>query len=181
MEFSKQKYWSGLPFPTPGNLPDPVIKSMFPVLQADSLPLTPSGRPISYTDQCSFSSILLTSLSLSLYFLKFIFGCAASSPCPLHWKLRVSTIGPPRKSQSHSSYTTPHFLECWTKAYFSLSKCCCSVARSCPTLCDPMDYILLGSSVQGLFQARILEWVAISFSRASSRPRDQTCDFCCIS
>ena len=73
MEFSRQKYWSGLPFPTPGNLPDPVIKSMFPALQADSLPLTPSGRPISYTDQCSFSSILLTSLSLSLYFFEFYF------------------------------------------------------------------------------------------------------------
>ena len=38
------------------------------------------------------------------------------------------------------------------------------VAQSCPTLCDPMDYSLPGSSVHGIFQARILEWVAISFS-----------------
>ena len=37
---------------------------------------------------------------------------------------------------------------------------------SCPTLCDPMDCSLPGSSVHGIFQARILEWVAISFSNA---------------
>ena len=48
------------------------------------------------------------------------------------------------------------------------------VAQSCPTLCDPMDCSLPGSSVHGIFQARILEWVAISFSRESSQPRDQT-------
>ena len=37
------------------------------------------------------------------------------------------------------------------------------VAQSCPTLCDPMDCSMPGSSVHGIFQARILEWVAISF------------------
>ena len=48
------------------------------------------------------------------------------------------------------------------------------VTQSCPTLCDPMGYGLPGSSVHGIFQARILEWVAISFSRGSSWPRDRT-------
>ena len=48
------------------------------------------------------------------------------------------------------------------------------VAQLCPTLCDPMDCSLPGSSIHGIFQARILEWVAISFSRRSSRPRDWT-------
>ena len=48
------------------------------------------------------------------------------------------------------------------------------VAQLCPTLCDPMDCSLAGSSIHGIFQARILEWVAISFSRGSSQPRDQT-------
>ena len=42
------------------------------------------------------------------------------------------------------------------------------VAQSCPTLCDPMDCSLSGSSIDGIFQARVLEWVAISFSRGSS-------------
>ena len=48
------------------------------------------------------------------------------------------------------------------------------VTQSCPTLCDPMDGNLPGSSVYGIFQARILEWAAISFSRRSSQPRDRT-------
>ena len=48
------------------------------------------------------------------------------------------------------------------------------VAQSCPTLCDPMDCSLPGSSVHGIFQTRVLQWVAISFSRGSSQPRDQT-------
>ena len=46
---------------------------------------------------------------------------------------------------------------------------------SCSTLCNPMDCSLQGSSVHGILQARILEWVAISFSRGSFCPRDQTC------
>ena len=49
------------------------------------------------------------------------------------------------------------------------------VAQSCPTLCDPMDYSPPGSSIHGIFQAGVLEWVAISFSRGSARPRDRTC------
>ena len=48
------------------------------------------------------------------------------------------------------------------------------VAQSCPTLCDPMDCSPPGSSVHGILQARILEWVAISFSRGSSWSRDRT-------
>ena len=47
------------------------------------------------------------------------------------------------------------------------------VTQSCPTLCDPMDCSLPRSSVHGIFQARVLEWVAISFSRGSSRPMDR--------
>ena len=46
------------------------------------------------------------------------------------------------------------------------------VTQSCPTLCDPVDCSLPGSSVHGIRQARILEWVAMSSSRGSSRPRD---------
>ena len=42
------------------------------------------------------------------------------------------------------------------------------VAQSCPTLCDPMDCSLPGSSVHRIFQAIVLEWIAISFSRGSS-------------
>ena len=48
------------------------------------------------------------------------------------------------------------------------------VAQSCPILCYPMDCSLPGSFVLGIFQARILEWIAISFSRGTSQPRDWT-------
>ena len=54
------------------------------------------------------------------------------------------------------------------------------VAKPCPTICDPMDYSPPGSSVPGISQARILEWVAISFSRGSSWPRDWTHVLCLL-
>ena len=52
------------------------------------------------------------------------------------------------------------------------------VTYSCLSLCDSMDYSPLGSSVHGLFQARILEWIDIPFSRVSSWPKDRTCISC---
>ena len=48
------------------------------------------------------------------------------------------------------------------------------VAQLCSALCDPMDCSLPGSSVHGILQARILEWVATPFSRVLSCPKDQT-------
>ena len=48
------------------------------------------------------------------------------------------------------------------------------VSQLCPTLCDPIDFSLPGSSVHGIFQAIVLEWIAISFSRGSSQPRART-------
>ena len=57
----------------------------------------------------------------------------------------------------------------WSQGCF-----CCLVAKSCPTLCDPMDCSPSGSSVHGISQAKMLEGVAISFLRGSSCPRDQT-------
>ena len=54
------------------------------------------------------------------------------------------------------------------------------VTQSCPTLCNPMDCRLPGSSVHGIFQARVLEWVAFPFSRRSSQPRDRTWVSCIV-
>ena len=54
------------------------------------------------------------------------------------------------------------------------------VTQSCLTLCDPMHCSPPGSSVHGILQARMLEWVAIPFSRASSQPRDQTQVSCIV-
>ena len=64
------------------------------------------------------------------------------------------------------------FIHSVTLYRASTMVCCCLVSQLCPTLCDPMDCRPLGSSIHGISQARILEWVAISFSRGASWPRD---------
>ena len=74
---------------------------------------------------------------------------------------------------------TKEVHELYNKSYMTLMKETekgkwREVAQSCPTLCDLMDCSPPGSSVHWIFQAWILEWVAISFSRGSSRPRDRT-------
>ena len=91
MEFSRQVYWSGLPFPSPGGLPDSGIEPGSPALQADALPTEPLEKP------------------------DYIYAAAKS-------------------------------------------------LQLCPTLCNPIDGNPPGSSVPGILQARILEWVAMSFS-----------------
>ena len=82
------------------------------------------------------------------------------NPRPLHWQT--------------ASYQWTMFFLSWRKMFQSfLALFCCLLAKSCPALWDPMDCSSPGSSVHGIFQARILEWVAIAFSRGSSRPRDR--------
>ena len=60
MEFSRQEYWSGLPFPSPGDLPDPGIKPRSPALQADALPSEVPGKYIIILDMKRDSAILPT-------------------------------------------------------------------------------------------------------------------------
>ena len=102
------------------------------------------------------------------------------------------TTGAPGKSILASSFN--HILpcivgitSCYPACSFHSTFGTCSTlaipsvvdhAQLCPTLCNPMDCSLLGSSVHGISQARILECVAISYPRASSQPRDRTCIFC---
>ena len=100
MEFSRQEYWGELPFPSPGDLPNPVDEPRSPALQADSSQSEPSGKPL--FDQKKVSHLVM-------------------SDC------------------------------LW-----------------------PMDSSPPDSSVHGILQARILEWVAISFFRGSFQPRDRT-------
>ena len=54
MGFSRQEYWSGLPFASPGDLPNPEIKPVSPALQADSLPLSHLGSPLGSEREASF-------------------------------------------------------------------------------------------------------------------------------
>ena len=77
---------------------------------------------------------------------------------------------------THSSMARSSVLSRKTEPEFCISRGCGGglVDKLCPILCDAMDCSLPGSSVHGIFQARILEWFAIYFSRWSSPPRDQT-------
>ena len=74
---------------------------------------------------------------------------------------------PKKKCRFHISLWKdgPHYMPMKVKVK-SLTSC------PCPTLCDPMDCSLSGSSIHGIFQARVLEWIAISLSRGFSRPRN---------
>ena len=66
-------------------------------------------------------------------------------------------------------------FKCQVKSKNKTPVCVCVlVSQLCPTLCNPMDCSPPGSSLHGILQARMLEWIAIPFSRGSSRARDQT-------
>ena len=83
-----------------------------------------------------------------------------------HWALQGNAV-----NQASETMFPSKVFWLW-QLYFSTSES--EIVQSCLTLCDPMDCSLRGSSVHGVFQARILEWGAISFSRGSSQPRDRT-------
>ena len=57
MGFSRQEYWNGLPFPSPGDLPDPGIEPGSPALEADALNSEPPGKPQQMAIHCFFSSL----------------------------------------------------------------------------------------------------------------------------
>ena len=123
-----------------------------------------------------------------ILFFSFFFPCGLwdlSSPTkglipgPEQWKCRVLTTKLPgnfpiflffiKWNPTTHSYTTGSFhLTC-----LDTSAChhICVCAQSCLTLCNPMDCSPPGSSVHGIFQAEILDWGAISYSRESSWPR----------
>ena len=92
----------------------------------------------------------------------------------LHWQASCLLLAPPGKPMVNlGSVFKSRDIGLPAKVHM-----CVLVTQSCPTLCDPMDYSPPGSSVHGIFQERILEWVAISFSMESSQPRDRTHVFC---
>ena len=90
------------------------------------------------------------------------------------WSLVLTAIISGLLKISCDIHTHTHTHICQTYIYIHMyihthmHTCVCVHAQSCPTLCDPMDYSLLGSSVHRILQARMLEWVAISSSRGSS-------------
>ena len=97
----------------------------------------------------------------------------------IQWRLAIWSLVPLPFLKSNCTSGTSQFTYCWSLAWriliiTLLAYAVCLVAQLCPTLCEPMDCSPLGSSVHGILQARILEWVTIPFSRGSSGPRDLT-------
>ena len=85
-------------------------------------------------------------------------------PCPLS-SSRVSLKGGTDRS-SQVRRREPYAIISYESSLPGHGCVCVLVTQSCPTLCDPMNCSSPGSSVHGILQARVLEWVAISFSRA---------------
>ena len=172
MGFSRQEYWSGVPFPSPGDRPNPGIEPRSPALQEDTLPSEPprnlywSLNPIKLI-QCF--TALPRSLSLSR---RSIFQRPKWEPkhadlqmCPGTSNPRVTTAPVwPAVSGCDGRGACPQgsFLPTNSEGSAAAAKS----LQSCPTLCDPVDSSPPGSSVPGILQARTLEWVAISFSNA---------------
>ena len=129
-----------------------------PTLQAGSLLVEPQGKP---------KNTRVGSLSL----LQWIFLTQELNRGLLHCRqilYQLSYQGSPKYPHRHYQFDLSHLRH--------KNLCVCSVAQLYLTLsCNPMDYSPPGTSAHGIFQARILEWGAISSSKVSSRPRDQTC------
>ena len=104
--------------------------------------------------------------------------------CHVLWDPAQSSRALLVSQQKETECLTTHLSCIWVKILDRFQGSPClegEVTQSCPTLCNPMDCSLPGSSTHGIFQARILEWVAISFSRRSSQPRDLTQVSCIVS
>ena len=109
------------------------------------------------------------------------FPSQGSNPKPLHWKAKSYPLGCRRSPISIHFKLIPTrlaFLKGSGHVLCSMRVCLIVmkvlVIHWRPALCDPVDCSPLGSTVHGILQARVLEWVAIPFFRVSSQPRDRT-------
>ena len=136
MGFSRQEYWSGLPFPSPGDLPDPGIEPWSPTFQADTLTSEPPGKSFTcqtytftmYTKDLFGSKVLLNSVFLFHYILgdlKLLIPLSLLSYSFIYNALTLVFLFTP-----HPPFCA-HFF--YTHCMFS------SVTQSCPTLCNPMN------------------------------------------
>ena len=156
MGFSRQEYWSGLPFPSPGDLPDPGIE------------------PTSLASLAFSGGFLITSATWEAPSKRYMMSgwISLGGQCRPHeyWVSHITLV----YLEVHEYLLPLGPWSMFSNTYFTnFFYCCCFVAKSCPTICNPMDCRPPGSSVHGFFPARILGWTAISFSRGSSQSRDQ--------
>ena len=105
-------------------------------------------------------------------------SCGLAIPSAFKSKVNTSSSQLPKSAENTSLLTWKDYFRVltWGLSHGIDLYChrCHLTTELCPTLCKPMHWRLPGSSVHGIPQARILEWVAITFSRRSSQARDQT-------
>ena len=156
-------------FPFPGNLPNPGMEPRSPAWHTDSLPDEPPEK----TKNTGVGNLSL---------LQQIIQTQESNQGLLRCRQILSQLQLLGKSICDNTiFKCSHILRFWGIGLQHIFLPCHPLcAQSCRTLCDPTDRTLPGSSAHGIFQARILEWVVISSSRVSSRPRNRT-SISCIS
>ena len=188
-EVSYKKIW--------GNVKENLKSKESQVLPRDPLKNSPTEAPIKSTKRVvTFTSLKIKEGGHSLSFSTFLLLSSSSwnvfkvikvHLLYRHWQRAVLKTP---SSQAYSECPQSLRLE---RIQTHLGHSVCSIARvkssscclvwlllSCVWLCDPTDCGPTGSSVHGILQARIVEWVAISFSKGSSRPRDLTPDSCLV-
>ena len=153
MGFPRQEYWSGLLFPPAGTFPDPGINPTSlsaPALAGGFFTTEPRGK----THVCIYIHIYVHMYTCTyMYTIYTVFFFSDSFPLQVTSRHHIYSL---------VLYSRPLLF---IFVYDSTATTAKSLQLS-PTLCDPIDSLLPGSSVPGILQARTLEWVAISFSNA---------------
>ena len=126
----------------------------------------------------SASVFICTSIPVSVLTSVRVYIMSARRPISLLYGIKMTTTYITRDSILSLSSVFLHSSYCRERHSVWHYMCLCMLTQSYPTLHDPMDCSLPGSSVYAISQARILEWVTISSSTGSSWPRDHTPVFC---
>ena len=204
MGLSRQKYWSGLPYPPLGDLPHLGIKPISPVsptLQVGSFLTEPPRKPLGVLYPLSKFPFIATLSSLKMLatwrqeswlvcwcflsprevfststFVKLVTTDPCTSYPFLHLELWPPALLIPSLSLRLTSAPFTKSYLSWQQMKKQGNYPCVKllVTQACLTLYDPVDRRPPGSFIHRILQARILEWVAILFSRGSSQPRDWT-------
>ena len=143
--------------------------------------LSSSLTPISFFFFLSHELLLLL---LLLFYFTILYWFCHTSTCICHGYTHIPILNPRPTSLPipslwvipvHQPQASCILHRTWSHFFKRVWCVCVLAAQSCLTLCYTMDCSLPDSTVHGILQARILEWVAIPFSRESFQPRDQTC------
>ena len=128
MGFSRQEYWSGWPFPSPGDLPNPGIELESPALQADSSPSQPPGKPKG--NRCD------------IY--KFRGFGESSEALPFkHTSILTSYLLFEFNHQNLKEITFTYSTNVFNIFVYYYCACCYAIAQSCPTLATPWIILLV--------------------------------------